>query len=211
MKRSAEGPRLREAVLRRQLWLRTARSALWYLPLVHLGYPCFGGWPWSGRSFPMPAAIRIVGVALIGVGAALTGASVYTLVRYGEGTPAPHDPPQRFVCHGPYRRCRNPMELGNLLTLVGRALHAGSPALGVASALFALTVHAWIVLVEEPYMVRHFGLEYRTYQQHVSRWGWPRRQPIRPGIADGLNQCCCGGAPIEVQPLPSLDTLSAVV
>ncbi len=164
-----------QAALQRELWMRTLKSAVWYLPLVHIGYPCVTGWPWARRARSMPPPARLVGIGLIVGGSALTGTSVYTLVHYGEGTPAPHDPPQRFVCRGPYQLCRNPMELGNLLMLLGRAVVVGSPAVGVASLLFGATVHLWIVLVEEPYLLRHFGLEYRTYQRRVSRWGWPRR------------------------------------
>ncbi len=172
MKRIGQAVPTPEAVSQRQLWLRTLRSGLWYLPLVHLGYPCLAPWSWARRAVAMPAPVRLAGVGLISVGASLTAASVFTLVQHGQGTPAPHDPPRQFVCRGPYRLCRNPMELGNLLTLAGRALLAGSPALAIATLLFGSTVHAWIVLVEEPYLRRHFGLEYHIYRQRVSRWGW---------------------------------------
>ncbi len=120
----------------------------------------------------MPRAIRLLGKAVAFSGGALTVTSVVTLVRYGQGTPAPHDPPQLFVSHGPYRFCRNPMELGNLLALLGRAIALGSPRLGLAAVMFAAATQVWVVLVEEPYLVRHFGDHYEHYRRQVPRWGW---------------------------------------
>lgn len=199
-----------EAFPHRPLWLRTLKSGWWYLPLVHLAFPGLAGWPWARRAVPMPPALRLVGLALLTGGAALTSASVYTLVRYGQGTPAPHDPPRRFVCHGPYRLCRNPMELGNLLTLVGRTLLAGSPALAVACVLFASTVHAWVVLVEEPYLLRHFGREYHLYQESVPRWGWsPRRHRGQAARRLSAYRQSMPDA-VELQAPPGLDTQSVV-
>lgn len=156
-------------------WTRTTRCALWYLPLIHFGYPALVPWPRPDARLAVPPSIRLVGRGLALLGCCLTTGSVYTLVRYGDGTPAPHDPPQVFVTHGPYQHCRNPMELGNFLTLLGRAIISGSLRTGVASVLFAVSIQAWIVLVEEPYLERHFGSSYRAYQQQVPRWGWRLR------------------------------------
>ncbi len=123
----------------------------------------------------LPGLVRQAGRALALGGAVLTTWSVVCLVREGEGTPAPYDPPRQFVRSGPYRFCRNPMELGNLLTLLGRALAGGSPRLLLASLLFGASVHSWVVLVEEPGLERQFGDRFRTYRRSVPRWGWRLR------------------------------------
>jgi protein-S-isoprenylcysteine O-methyltransferase Ste14 len=66
------------------------------------------------------------------------------------------------------------MELGNLLALLGRAIAFGSPRFTLATAIFAGATQVWVVLVEEPYLVRHFGATYVQYCQEVPRWGWRR-------------------------------------
>jgi protein-S-isoprenylcysteine O-methyltransferase Ste14 len=145
--------------------------------MVHAGLPALAWWLPNNIRAPMPRAVQLIGKGVALAGGALTVTSVVTLVRHGEGTPAPHDPPQLFVCHGPYRFCRNPMELGNLLALLGRAIALGSPRLTLAAALFAAATQVWVVLIEEPYLVRHFGQRYEQYRQHVPRWGWRSGKP----------------------------------
>lgn len=160
-------------------WARTLRNGWWYLPLIHLGLPWLIRGPRPLDPVVLPRPLRRAGHGLALLGSVLTGWSLWTLIRQGQGTPLPHDPPQQFVCHGPYRRCRNPMELGNLLTLAGRALARGCPRLALSSLLFAASTQCWIVLVEEPYLVRHFGARYQQYRRAVPRWGW-RRRPCPP-------------------------------
>jgi hypothetical protein len=53
-----------------------------------------------GFAFPM-------GIALIAAGRTLGSACIATFVSRGEGTPAPMDPPRKFVAAGPYRFARN--------------------------------------------------------------------------------------------------------
>ena len=153
-------------------WARTLRCATWFLPLVHVGYPSLARWsPWSGV-MRLPEPVRWAGRGLAASGAVLTLWSVVWLVREGNGTPAPYDPPRRFVGGGPYCFCRNPMELGNLLTQLGRGIAAETPRLLLASLLFGASMHGWVVLVEEPSLARRFGEPYGCYRRSVPRWGW---------------------------------------
>jgi protein-S-isoprenylcysteine O-methyltransferase Ste14 len=153
-------------------WWRTLRTACWFLPLVHIGYPSLVPWPQCWEHVRLPAPARRAGYGLAVLGSMLTTWSVWTLVRPGQGTPAPHDPPLLFVSTGPYRLCRNPMEQGNVLILLGRALASGSPRLAIASVLFATSIHVWVVLVEEPGLHQRFGAQYAAYVRRVPRWGW---------------------------------------
>jgi protein-S-isoprenylcysteine O-methyltransferase Ste14 len=62
---------------------------------------------------------RALGIALMATGGTLAFACVATFVARGEGTPAPFDPPRRFVAVGPYRFARNPMYIGGFTVLFG--------------------------------------------------------------------------------------------
>ena len=53
------------------------------------------------------------------------GLAVWTVklfMKFGDGTPAPWDPPQKLVIRGPYRHVRNPMITGVLLLLLAEAM-----------------------------------------------------------------------------------------
>ena len=90
-------------------------------------------------------------------------------LREGGGGPGISIPPERLVTVGPYRFCRNPMYLGQLIFLAGlaAALHSW-----VAAAVFAF--HAvWFhrrVRDDEARLAALFGDPYREYLARVKRW-----------------------------------------
>jgi protein-S-isoprenylcysteine O-methyltransferase Ste14 len=61
-----------------------------------------------------PAWLIAPGVVLILEGAALGLATAGLFIIEGRGTPAPFDPPKKFVPRGPYRLVRNPMYVGGI-------------------------------------------------------------------------------------------------
>ncbi|MBV8516386.1 MAG: isoprenylcysteine carboxylmethyltransferase family protein [Acidobacteria bacterium] len=99
----------------------------------------------------------------------------------GHGTPAPFDPPRRFVARGCYRFVRNPMYAGMLLCLLGEAflLPPIRNELFWLAAIFAGAVTLLVLLYEEPKLQRSFGDEYAAYRRHVHRW-LPRLTPYTP-------------------------------
>lgn len=140
-------------------------------------------WGWLGLSvrsldaawpFVLPAAARPAGAVLMAVGGALALACVALFVARGRGTPAPFDPPGRFVVVGPYRWVRNPMYVGAFVVLVGFGLWHRSPSIVALALLAWLLIHLFVVLVEEPGLARRFGAEYEAYRSSVNRWV-PRR------------------------------------
>lgn len=160
---------------REPLWLRVLVKSWWYLPLIHWAVPRLVPLPRAIFRQRLPPAVRHCGLALTCAGSALTLWSLWTLIRHGNGTPNPSDPPRIFVQRGPYRFCRNPMEQGNLLQLLGRAIALGCPRLALTSALFAVITHWWVVRREEQMLVQQFGDVYIAYCRTVPRWGW--REP----------------------------------
>ena len=101
-----------------------------------------------------------------------------TFALLGRGTPAPFDPPRRFVAVGPYRFVRNPMYVGGLAMLAGFGLWRRSPAMFLLTAVGALVAHLFVVLVEEPGLTERFGDGCREYKRTVNRW--LPRLPRRP-------------------------------
>jgi protein-S-isoprenylcysteine O-methyltransferase Ste14 len=100
-------------------------------------------------------------------------------MKFGDGTPAPWDPPQKLVIRGPYRHVRNPMITGVLLMLLAEALWFQSWPLALWMLIFFLGNFVYFPLVEEKGLEKRFGNDYREYKAHVPRW-IPRLHPWYP-------------------------------
>ncbi len=103
-------------------------------------------------------------------GLALAASTVRLFVIEGHGTPAPWDPPKRFVVRGPYRHVRNPMIGAVFMMLTAEALLFDSWPLGVWLAVFYLANAVYIPRFEERGLEKRFGAVYRRYMENVPRW-----------------------------------------
>lgn len=128
----------------------------------------------------LPPGARPAGAALLAAGGALALACASLFVVRGRGTPAPFDPPRRFVAEGPYRWARNPMYLGGLAMLTGFGLWHRSAGMLLFAGAAAVLVHLFVVRFEEPRLKRRFGRDYRRYLKSVNRW-----VPRPPGPPSG--------------------------
>ena len=117
-----------------------------------------------------PLALRILGVVVLVLGAALVVETTTRFVLQGRGTPAPWAPPERFVARGSYRVMRNPMYVGVLALILGQALLLGREILFVWAAAAWLLFHLFVLFEEEPGLRRRFGGEYQAYCDRVARW-----------------------------------------
>ncbi len=124
------------------------------------------GWHADDQS----VALRILGVALLALGAALVLETTTRFALQGRGTPAPWAPPEQFVARGSYRVMRNPMYVGVLALIVGQALLLGREILFAWAAAAWLLFHLFVVFEEEPGLRRRFGADYEDYCNRVSRW-----------------------------------------
>jgi protein-S-isoprenylcysteine O-methyltransferase Ste14 len=131
------------------------------------------GWT-STASLP----VRLVGWALLVVGAVVLIRAFARFVTEGLGTPAPIAPPQHVI-GGAYRYVRNPMYLAVLGTILGQALVLGRPVLLGYTAAVALAVTTFVHWYEEPALTRQFGDDYQQYRANVPGWR-PRRHPWNP-------------------------------
>ena len=114
-----------------------------------------------------------------GVGLGLAVWTVGLFMKFGNGTPAPWDPPKKLVIRGPYRHVRNPMITGALLILLAEALLFQSWPLSVWMAVFFIGNTVYFRFIEEKGLEKRFGDDYRKYKARVPRW-IPRLQPWNP-------------------------------
>jgi protein-S-isoprenylcysteine O-methyltransferase Ste14 len=135
---------------------------------------------WQSGDYPgwLDAPARVLGGALVAVGAAVL---VYSFVRFvaeGLGTPAPIAPPEHLVVGGAYGYVRNPMYLAVVATIAGQALLLGRLELIWYAAAAGAVMAAFAYGYEEPALRRRFGAEYEAYRRAVPAWR-PRVRPWR--------------------------------
>lgn len=127
--------------------------------------------PDSGR-FVLAVTLALPGFVL--------GAWTMSLfIRFGDGTAAPWDPPQKLVIRGPYRHVRNPMISGVLFLLLAECLIFDVAGLIVWTGIFFVGNSCYFPLVEEPGLRKRFGRAYDVYFENVGRW-IPRLRPWSP-------------------------------
>ena len=101
------------------------------------------------------------------------GLSVWTVTifkNFGQGTPAPWDPPKKLVVRGPYRHVRNPMIIGAMLMLLAEAMLLQAWSIVVWMMVFFIGNSIYFPLIEEKGLEKRFGDDYRDYTDHVPRW-----------------------------------------
>ncbi len=117
-----------------------------------------------------------IGLLVASAGLALSVWTATLFLRFGEGTPAPWNPPKRLVVRGPYRHVRNPMISGVLIMLLAEAMLVKSWPIALWMMVFFIGNAIYFPLVEERGLEERFGDDYREYMVHVPRWV-PRLRP----------------------------------
>ncbi|MBU0516789.1 MAG: isoprenylcysteine carboxylmethyltransferase family protein [Proteobacteria bacterium] len=110
----------------------------------------------------------VLGLASILVGAWWLGWSFLAQWRLGRGTPAPIAAPQRLIVLGPYKLCRNPIQLGALCYYFG----LGAAVASLTAGLFCLVVFfilgsAYHKFIEEKELLIRFGEDYGRYRRRT--------------------------------------------
>jgi protein-S-isoprenylcysteine O-methyltransferase Ste14 len=148
------------------------RSILWtfLLPGFFAGYvPLrFFGLARLPVSFQNP--VHLLGLVVVGVGAALLFTCIWEFARSGRGTLSPVDPPRELVVRGLYRYVRNPMYLSVTLVVFGEVLLSASRGLLVYWVIWFVAVNLFVMGYEEPTLRRRFGESYERYTRDVRRW-----------------------------------------
>ena len=118
-----------------------------------------------------------VALLLAGTGVMFSILTGRLFLKFGEGTPAPWDPPRKMVIHGPYRHVRNPMITSVLIILSAEAIFFRSWPIAFWMLIFFFGNAVYFPLVEEKGLEKRFGDDYLKYKTHVPRWiprlrGW---------------------------------------
>ena len=154
------------------------RSILWALlaPGVVAGYVPWRYFGLDRLTLDLASPSQVVGLVLIGGGAALLAACIWQFAAEGRGTLSPVDAPREIVVRGLYRFVRNPMYLSVSAIVLGEAALARSKALVLYWAAVFLAFNLFVLLYEEPALTRRFGASYEAYARRVPRW-IPRWRP----------------------------------
>ncbi len=129
-----------------------------------------------GLDLPYPLEI-IVGIISTVSGLFFLTWSVASHWLIGKGTPTPIAPTQNLVVVGPYKLCRNPIQLGGILYYLGFGIFFDSFAAGLFSFLVGLIFGSiYHKLIEEKELFIRFGEEYTKYKERTP-FLIPRRLP----------------------------------
>ena len=82
----------------------------------------------------------------------------------------PGRPTTKIVDHGIFRYSRNPLYLGNVLTLIGVGVIFSNMWYIFLSIPFAIMIHFVLILPEERYLAKLFATDYKAYGKRVRRW-----------------------------------------
>jgi protein-S-isoprenylcysteine O-methyltransferase Ste14 len=148
---------------------------VWWVPLHW--FERHPQWPavWAGPQF---AAAVLGGLSAL----AFLHCQWLFAVR-GQGTPAPIDPPKKFIRRGLYKWVRNPMYLA-VFSLVGaEALFLRSWDVTVYLVCLVCAVSVFVILFEEEVLRRNFGAVYEDYRREVPRWLPRKPKPLPRTVA----------------------------
>ena len=86
--------------------------------------------------------------------------------KIGQGVPAPNAPTQHLVTTGPYKLCRNPIELGAIFYYLGIGTMIGGITVGITCFLLGFMIGSvYHKFIEESELEIRFADEYKQYKK----------------------------------------------
>ncbi len=149
-----------------QWWSRAVSSVGFVLAVVG-AVARAAGWP-AIEVLDQPPVV-VLGSALFGAGIAVT---VVAQSAMGDAWRGDVDPEARaeLVTTGPFRIVRNPIFTGTAITAAGVALVIANVLALAALACFVASMQIQVRRVEEPYLLRVHGDDYRRYAARTGRF-----------------------------------------
>ena len=123
---------------------------------------------WPTTLLPVVFA-RVLGVSVFIASGLLAHAAQRAMTRAGTNV-LPTQPTLALALDGPYRYTRNPLYLAAIGVALGVSLWVDGVFPLVLLVPMCLILHRGVVMREEQYLLRKFGLEYEAYRSTVRRW-----------------------------------------
>jgi protein-S-isoprenylcysteine O-methyltransferase Ste14 len=124
-----------------------------------------------------PSAAEFVGVVSVVSGATI---GVLGMTNFGSYSRSVGQDTSQLITAGIYRWSRNPQIVGWFLVLFGISVAGRSGLALFLTGVFAVVLHSYTVRMEEPYLERMYGEEYRRYKMGTPRYF---RFPCKAGDA----------------------------
>lgn len=145
-----------------------AVTTVWAAYLLHAVLVAAAAWRaplgrWAGAGGWLSAA----GALLTALGVVVAGLAVSRFASFQRMSGRRTD---RLVRSGLYAVSRNPQNLGWGLVLLGVSTLGRSTLALLLTLAFAGLLHVYLVTLEEPYLERLYGAEYREYRRRVRRY-----------------------------------------
>jgi len=110
----------------------------------------------------------VISIAGLIVGLSLLAWATIFQWKIGDGVPAPNAPTQHLVTTGPYKLCRNPIELGAIFYYLGVGTFIGGIIVGIICFLLVLIIGSvYHKFIEELELEIRFGDEYKQYRKNT--------------------------------------------
>lgn len=116
-----------------------------------------------------PAAVQIAGYFLIALGIAFDFSAIWTMWRARTNI-LPHKAAGELVTSGPFRLSRNPIYVGNTITLFAMAFAFSNLWYAIAALVMALLVDRLAIRREEAHLAARFGKRWNAYASRTPRW-----------------------------------------
>jgi protein-S-isoprenylcysteine O-methyltransferase Ste14 len=119
--------------------------------------------------FPLIAALQIAGYFLIAIGIVFDFSAIWTMWRARTNI-LPHKAAGTLVTNGPFRFSRNPIYVGNTITLFAMALAFSNLWYAAAAFAMAFLVDRLAIRREEIHLALRFGETWNAYASRTPRW-----------------------------------------
>lgn len=117
----------------------------------------------------IPAPLQRAGFALLAIGIAFDVSAIIWMSRARTNI-LPHKAAGALLTSGPFRLSRNPIYLGNTLTLAAMGFAFANLWFTVLAAFMAVLLHRLAILREEAHLAARFGKAWDGYAARTPRW-----------------------------------------
>ena len=122
---------------------------------------------------PLPVSqateLNLAGYAIIGIALSVILAAAWSFFQFKTHI-EPWKPTSAIIKIGLFGYSRNPIYLGFCIATIGIGLVLNSWWIIVSVAPLIYLLYFLVIRLEEAYLLRKFGDDYREYQRRVRRW-----------------------------------------